>query len=272
MNLYIYICDIDILILDDILKIHLGLMEKYQLIYSNIIRKNTNPKKMSGLHFIKYKDYFPIKIDKLDFSLNDEELLYQIMADKNLLIDEKFRCRPLPGMHLSLNREPIVTLNTHRPSWEIKKYIKEYTYYTNNKQYRFLYHTLDLEMQLLLMIVNFICKNKFNILNLYSLRYMINKKTIHQIDNLENIIAKREEFIQKNELDMALQATCQLLVNDPFSLSSHIRYIWILIRKNNIDFANEYFNTLIDFGYKEQLYQHNTIKKFLISGILKGKL
>ncbi|MFM5247445.1 hypothetical protein, partial [Aeromonas caviae] len=95
---YIYIGDIDLLILDDIMKVHTTLMENSGLSYSNIIRKDsigTNAPRLSGLHFCYFDDYFPLP-DLSDIDLttaNDEFVLYEIMRRKGVKLSTDFNLR-----------------------------------------------------------------------------------------------------------------------------------------------------------------------------------
>ena len=61
-------------------------MIKRKSCYSNIVRKNSTKKRITGLHFILYYKYYPVP--KLDnYNINDEHLLYNIMKKKNIIID-----------------------------------------------------------------------------------------------------------------------------------------------------------------------------------------
>ncbi|MFM5248157.1 hypothetical protein, partial [Aeromonas caviae] len=95
---YLYIGDIDLLIFDDIMKVHTELMNDSGLSYSNIIRKNTvltNTPRLSGLHFCRFDDYFPLP-DLSDIDLttaNDEFVLYEIMRRKGVKLSTDFNLR-----------------------------------------------------------------------------------------------------------------------------------------------------------------------------------
>lgn len=111
---YVYIGDIDILILENILHPHLDNIKKNNLDYSNIVRPNT--KRLSGLHFINYQKMYPIKITSIMdiINMNDEELLYKIMYMKGLRTpSESLTYRPVFGVHISYySRPPLKNFTT----------------------------------------------------------------------------------------------------------------------------------------------------------------
>lgn len=112
---YVYIGDVDILILENILASHLDNIAKHNLDFSNICRPGT--RKLSGLHFIEYDKMYPVKIP---FGINlhkknDEDLLYLLMKNKGLRIPDEQKCtyRPTHGLHVSyFSRPPLPTLTT----------------------------------------------------------------------------------------------------------------------------------------------------------------
>lgn len=119
---YVYIGDVDIMIIDNILNWHKPIFDA-GLPYSNIIRKGT--KKLSGLHLSKYFEYYPLPDieDLIQNTYNDEELLYKIVERKgNLyeteLYDALVKGRPVHGIHMSLSRLPFSAI-VERPSWGI---------------------------------------------------------------------------------------------------------------------------------------------------------
>jgi hypothetical protein len=126
-NDYVYISDVDIIILDNnITDIHLNNMRRTGLNYSNILRPNK--KKLTGLHFSKWDNYYPIgNIDDLASILNfDEVFLYYFVGRKNNII-EKIQgkadtFRPVHGIHISPNRTVYPSLDSFgfvKPGWGI---------------------------------------------------------------------------------------------------------------------------------------------------------
>lgn len=119
---FVYIGDVDIMIVEDILAWHRPIFEA-GLPYSNIIRPNA--KRLSGLHLASYEHHYPLpSIDDLIKEVaNDEALLYRIVERKgNLYAQEKYdalvKGRPAHGIHMSLNRLPFSSA-TERVSWGI---------------------------------------------------------------------------------------------------------------------------------------------------------
>lgn len=116
----VYIGDVDIMIFDDIVKWHKPVFDA-GLPYSNVVRTNT--KRLTGLHFTKYSEYYPLpEIEDLIIDTpNDEELLYKIVERKGALYDTAIyntlvRGRPIHGLHMSLNRFPF-SAHSERVSW-----------------------------------------------------------------------------------------------------------------------------------------------------------
>lgn len=117
---YVYIGDIDIMILENVFDKHSYIFEK-GLPYSNIVRVNS--KKLTGLHFCRYDKQYPLPNinDLIDSVFNDEDLLYAIMDRKGLIYpaDEYRKIqRPVHGIHMSLNRMPF-SFHLSRVDWGI---------------------------------------------------------------------------------------------------------------------------------------------------------
>lgn len=135
-NEYVYICDIDIITLQhNIMQIHVDDMLNTGLNYSNIVRPIQNDnKRMTGLHFTKWNNYYPIpNFDDLviqNFLNHDEVFLYKLI-EKNNIISEENIFRPVHGIHISLNRPDIET-------WGIKKWNKEWLEYRNSVEFLYL--------------------------------------------------------------------------------------------------------------------------------------
>lgn len=137
---YIYIGDVDILILEDnVVDIHTSYMRDTKLDFSNVRRKDEN--KLTGLHFMEYDKYYPIVVpDGLNLAdCNDEALLFILMQSKNYSMPtvSDLRYRPVHGLHISLfSRPPLPTLTTqdrmgNTPSWfgqseDTPHFIKKY--------------------------------------------------------------------------------------------------------------------------------------------------
>jgi hypothetical protein len=115
---YVYIGDIDIMITEPVLNVHLEHIAKYDLDFSNI--KRVGRERLTGLHFIEFEKMYPARLplfSTLVQKFSDEELLMILMRRKGYKIpDEKAeenRFRPEHGVHASwFNRAPLPTLTT----------------------------------------------------------------------------------------------------------------------------------------------------------------
>jgi hypothetical protein len=127
---YVYIGDVDIIILEEILKKHAPIFD-LGLPYSNVVREIRTPtkkgggKRLTGLHLCKSQSQYPLGAidDLIEKFTNDEELLYAIMERKKLLYSNDVTRslkigRPSHGIHLSLNRLPF-SYHKERPDWNL---------------------------------------------------------------------------------------------------------------------------------------------------------
>lgn len=132
---YVYISDIDIICLErNVSSIHIDHITKNKLDYSNIIRENTKNsqfKRMTGLHFTKWENYYPInnfsKLENKGILSHDEVFLFEILKERGLKIDYKNKFRPIHGIHASPNRDPNGKLN-----WGIKKWKNNWIAFRNS--------------------------------------------------------------------------------------------------------------------------------------------
>jgi len=122
---YVYISDVDIISLEkNFTDIHIKNMEKTGLPYSNIVRpvKPNTLKRLSGLHFSPYENYYPIPdftdLCEKGFLQHDEGFLYELVKKRhnNFRYEETYR--PVHGIHVSLNREPTASLGWGMDKWE----------------------------------------------------------------------------------------------------------------------------------------------------------
>lgn len=119
---YIYIGDVDIFIVEDVMAAHRKVFEA-GFPFSNIVRDGT--KKLSGLHFSRWDAYYPLPeiADILAETHNDEEVLYKIVERKiGLDAVADIRAvgvgRPAHGIHMSFNRMPFSYSKTV-PDWSL---------------------------------------------------------------------------------------------------------------------------------------------------------
>ena len=105
---YVYIGDIDVLILEHITPIHQAMMAQLALPHSNIIRKGQP--RLTGLHFTESKAHYPVLTEGFDIGgkafSTDEQFLYFHVQRLGLLPPIEHQIRPLHGIHASLNRTP----------------------------------------------------------------------------------------------------------------------------------------------------------------------
>lgn len=126
---YVYICDVDIMIMErDIRKIHADHMARMDLPYSNSVRPNTT--RMSGVHFSPWENLYPLPdISDLDLAkMNDEMVLFEIIRRKGLKILPDHWFRPIHGIHISPNRAPKTSRQNGReiPGWGIESFAQAY--------------------------------------------------------------------------------------------------------------------------------------------------
>lgn len=134
---YVYIGDIDIFLMEDVLDYWLNFMEKHQCDFGNILRPNA-PDHLTGLHFIPYDKMYPVIILKEEdlLRIGDEILLCQFMKAKNLRfpVNAMGGERKIHGLHISyFSRPPLPSMTTFDkpaigfPSWNtLDKYLEKY--------------------------------------------------------------------------------------------------------------------------------------------------
>lgn len=123
---YVYISDIDIITLDPALPdVHIAFMKRRNLPYSNSVRA-TDRSRMSGLHFARYDDWYPLPAvaDVID-QMSDERVLRIICERKGFPVQEDEWFRPVHGIHISPNRSPYGSTRngTRIPGWSIEPHI-----------------------------------------------------------------------------------------------------------------------------------------------------
>lgn len=161
---YVYIGDVDILILENILNFHINNIKNNKLDFSNHRRINTN--NLTGLHFIEYDKMYPISIPKnIDiYKVSDEELLYHMMVNKGYKItDITDTNHPIHGYHVSyFSRLPLKTITTKDkeakkiPAWTIDKEIaKKYENIRFSKKITDIYSLIDEDMRELRKIIQY---------------------------------------------------------------------------------------------------------------------
>jgi hypothetical protein len=142
---YVYMGDIDLMIVEPIMDKHLIKMKEADLPYSNIVRKNFIDKgiyKLTGLHFTEFDFHFPVDMSVLkDLDLtqygSDENALYAIVNSKGKAPSLNFSYRPLHGLHLSQHGFPL----SKTMGWGLNmtEYLDSYLLLANTVNFALLY-------------------------------------------------------------------------------------------------------------------------------------
>jgi hypothetical protein len=216
---YLYIGDIDLLVFDDVLKIHLNLMAENSLPFSNILRRehsDSDAPRLSGLHFCKYENYYPLPdLEGLDLSLaNDENVLYEIMRRKGTMVPVDFQIRPECGIHMSLNRDPLgrstgpATLNYSviKPhGWGGRHYYSRLIEQIAEEDFCILSPRLDFDFRILLMAAEAMATDQMRKLHRAACAYFVDKRML-VIDNnlsIKNVFDERSGYIREKDFRCA---------------------------------------------------------------------
>lgn len=105
---YVYIGDIDVLVLSEIPPIHLKQMEKTGLPFSNLLRQD-NPQRLTGLHFTRRDAHYPLPSVEIPTGHGWDEVMLtrQVEAKGHSTANAIGAARPMHGPHLSLRRAPL---------------------------------------------------------------------------------------------------------------------------------------------------------------------
>ena len=152
---YVYIGDIDIIILDrNLREQHLRFMQRTGLPYSNALRPQDKTR-LSGLHFTRYDAMYPLPdISDVDVRhVNDERVLRTICERKGLPLNEVW-FRPQHGIHASPNRPAMPTAEI-RMHWQIPRYAEAYREFTGSALMRTLRPMLSARIQWVLATIDY---------------------------------------------------------------------------------------------------------------------
>ncbi|MGN4964090.1 hypothetical protein [Aeromonas dhakensis] len=248
---YLYIGDIDLLILDDIMKIHTSLMKDSGLSYSNIIRKesvSTNYPRLSGLHFCYFDDYFPLPdLSDIDLSTaNDEFVLYEIMRRKGVDLSTDFNVRPECGIHMSLSRTPtgyssgamansFYTSGAH--GWGGRHYYEKFINELSDEVYIKLSPYFDLRFRILVIALEAMIKGMERELHKYSLAYLCDRRLLTTSSKFTKVelYEKRSSKIRRKEYEYADMLGLEAINAWPFDISSWFKMAWLaFVRKDSL--------------------------------------
>lgn len=257
---YLYIGDIDILVFENVAETHVKLMEDYNLPFSNIIRESNNqeePKRLTGLHFCRYDDYYPIPcLDDLELDkMNDEVVLYEIMMRRGMMVDPSFRIRPECGIHMSLNRDPLgryqisnfkKITSKEAVGWGGANYYPKFLEQIHDKDFMSVFPYLDLKFRFFIQIIESIAKDKFYTLQYFSLKYLNDRKFFLKgsEEELKNLLAERDSYIKAKDFDRAADVGLKAIMLWPNNTQLWLKHAWLMLAMGNHNIAAECFKLI----------------------------
>lgn len=192
---YLYIGDIDIMIMEDVLKAHLPVLKETGLVYSNKVRDSSvrNPR-LTGLHFTRYEEFYPLP-DMSDIDLlksNDEEVLYKMVIRKGVDVNHSLDYRPELGIHMSLSRDPLGRTSGPKQSqytvpgadWGGAKYYNDFLKLVESYEFFRVAKYIDAEFKILCLIVEALSKGTFSRLSEFGFSYLVDRRKLIKSDNV----------------------------------------------------------------------------------------
>lgn len=246
---YIYIGDIDLMILEDVFKTHTQYIKKYELPFSNIIRlpvKNNEPR-LTGLHFCRFDQMYPLPdLSDVDLKkMNDEHILYLIMKRKGAMVPESFRLRPECGVHLSTNRNPLGQYVANNRMFSAKKSlgwgIKKHDFYEKYKRvqksatYQSCFMYFPTQFKLMLVALEGIFEDEYESLHRYAMDFLVNKVVLFKEKHIdiEDAILKGNELLSKGKFKEAESIFLDLVNICPKKV-----FLWIKLLQSAISNSN----------------------------------
>jgi hypothetical protein len=238
---YVYIGDIDILVFEDLLCIHLGLMRKHDLPFSNVIRKGSVEKgypKLSGLHFAPHALQYPLVVPDMDLRAeNDEHVLFQVMKNKGVMVPVDFAQRPVCGIHMSPNRDPggrtsVPTASSYATRgvlrWPGAAYYAQFLQQAREEAYCRLFPEFDLEAKLALLAVEGLATGQLRKLHRLASGSLLDKRLLNCIQPLKQaqVVADAAAALDSGDLDRAAalaSTACLLWPQHPAAWETHAR-------------------------------------------------
>lgn len=257
---YIYIGDIDILVFENIVDTHTSLMVKYSLPFSNIIRKHKREdevKRLTGLHFCKRDDYYPLP-DLSDLDLlhrNDENVLYEIMKRKGLMVPDSFDIRPECGIHMSLSRDPIgryfsksksIDLNKRSIGWGGTVYYEKFKKSLLDPDYQKLAPYFTTKFKFLSLTVESLADETFVQLQQVALTFGLDKRLYSTISKCDfgKLKGERKEAILQKDYNLALIITQKMLFIWNNDISLYLDLAWCYLALKDYDMASVAFKSV----------------------------
>lgn len=251
---YLYIGDIDILVLDNVSRIHLGLMKEHRLPFSNILREGatTSKPRLTGLHFCPFDLYHPLpEISDIDLATaNDEHVLYECMRRKGLMVPKSFRVRPECGIHVSLNRDPGGrTTGPNTPvfsakgghGWGGRAYYTRFLTQISEEQFLRLSVHFSLEFRLTLLAVEALATDRLRQLHRYAMAYYADRRLLQPNDEFgyRKLLRESKEQLALGDAEGAERAALLAASSWPFNPDVWLRAATVSIRAGKSDRAVE---------------------------------
>ncbi|MBF6025821.1 hypothetical protein [Lysobacter niastensis] len=245
----IYIGDIDLLVFDNVLDVHVKYMADGALPFSNVLRQehvaSARPR-LSGLHFCPFELYYPIAdISDLDLSKeNDEFVLYELMRRKGVMVAPSFQERPECGIHMSLSRDPLGrttggALATYRLGggrWGGEQYYPTLLQQIREPDFIALYPHLELEFRLLLATLEALATDSSQLLHRTALNYMVDKRLMVSGETvvLRDAFAERDALIADSKLTEAFELGLKLCVLWSNRVDVWFKHAWLCMSTGRV--------------------------------------
>lgn len=156
---YVYICDVDYVILGEIAPAHLEIMRRRRAPYSNAVRPGT--RRLSGLHFTERAAHYPLPDPSHLplWTMGDEEILYEIVKRKGIRLYGGEE-RPRHGIHISPQRSPFQTSGKGGrpvPGWGVWGFVDRFRAFADTHLMAELRPTLSARVEACLEEIEKIC-------------------------------------------------------------------------------------------------------------------
>lgn len=238
---YVYIGDIDILVFENVLRVHTGLMREHDLPFSNIIRKGSIEKgypKLSGLHFAPQALQYPVAAPDLDLAVeNGEHVLFHVMKGKGVMVPEDFAQRPVCGIHMSPNRDPAGrTSGPTAPAyatrdvlrWPGSAYYAQFLQQIREEAYCRLFPEFDLGAKIALLTVEGLATGQLRQLHRLASGCMLDKRLLNCVEprRQARVVADVATALDRGDLKHAAElatTACLLWPQYPRAWEMHAR-------------------------------------------------
>jgi len=215
---YVYIGDIDVLVFEDLLAVHLALMREHGLPFSNIIRGGSIERgypKLSGLHFAPYALQYPAVAPDLDLRVeSDEHVLFHLMRNKGVMVPRDFTQRPICGIHMSPNRDPggrtsgptAATYATRGVlRWPGAMYYSKFLEQIREEAFRSLLPELDIGVRMALLAVEGLATGQLRRLHRLASGYLLDKRLVTRAPQLDRakVLTEAEAAVRAGNPEQA---------------------------------------------------------------------